>query len=45
MLKLTTDKQEASRGFAATAELLVLPHRSLIILHCVHKNKAREFLE
>ena len=30
MLKLTTDKHEASRGLSATAELLVLSIRSLL---------------
>jgi len=36
MLKLTTDKHEASRGLSATAELLVLFHLGL---HRVSKTR------
>jgi len=32
MLKLTTDKHEASSGLSATAELLALRHRVLTVM-------------
>jgi len=40
MLKLTTDKHEASRGLSATAELLVWYNDAHA--KCVHKQKHKE---
>ena len=40
MLKLTTDKHEASRGLSATAELLVWHNDAHA--KCVHKQKQKE---
>ena len=37
MSKLTTDKHEASCGLSATAELLVSPYGSAIVIHSVPK--------
>jgi len=34
MLKLTTDKHEASRGLSAAAELLVIPSANVIHSPC-----------
>jgi len=38
MLKLTTDKHEASRGLSATAELFVIIYMRKIHIYLVHKN-------
>ena len=38
MLKLTTDKHEASHGLSATAELFVIIYMRKIHIYLVHKN-------
>jgi len=38
MLKLTTDKHEASCGLSATAELFVIIYMRKIHIYLVHKN-------
>jgi len=41
MLKLTTDKHEASRGLSATAELLVSPYGSQSFYFYQHQTSSR----